>query len=103
MEDHHIWHPNIALHFASTLTADSKSKGEAMDLSVEVRAWGRVEVDANTLAQHGMTVWYGDAGWNHYATYITLHPEEAKIEQQVDAALRIVTPNVINHKGSFRR
>jgi hypothetical protein len=102
-EDHHIWHPNIALHFASTLTPNPKSQGEVMDLSVEVRAWGRVEVNPSDLAEQGMVISYSDAGWNRHATFITLQPEEEKIEQQVGTALRIVIPNVINHKEAFRR
>lgn len=100
--DYHVWHPNVALHFATTITPKPRSRGEGTDLSVEVRAWGRVEVDANALAEQGMTLSYQDAGWNSYATFVTLHPKDDRLEQQVEAGLRLVTPNVIHHKEAFR-
>lgn len=99
--DYHVWHPNVALHFATVLTPRVGSAGDEIDLSVEMRAWGLVKVAKDSLTPQGITISFGDAGWGHRATFISIKPGE-HLEDQIETGLKLLTPNIIHHKKAFQ-
>ncbi len=102
--DYHVWHPHIGLHFATILTpAPSSHQGNKVDLSIQMRAWGTIDIDKNSLVAQGINVSFQDAGWNHHATFIYIKPDEHRLENQVEMGLRLLTPNIINHKEAYNK
>ena len=102
--DYHVWHSNISLHFAALLKP--AQKGTTIDqvrLGIEMRAWGRINIDERAPTPQGVRVSFGDAGWDHNATFVTIDPEVSRLGDQVDAGLRLLTPNIIHHKEAFRK
>lgn len=100
--DYHVWHPNVALHFATILTPRAGSLEGEFDLSVKMRAWGLVDVAEDSLISQGITISFGDAGWEHMATFISIKPDE-HLGDQIETGLRLLTPNIIHHKEAFHQ
>lgn len=103
--DYHISHPNVALHFATTLTPVwmpiEKRIGEDVKLKIEMSAWGRVKAEKEALTPLGISASFADGGWDHYKTFLSITPDADRVEEQAEAGLRILTPNIIHHKAKF--
>lgn len=95
------WHPNVGLQFATALTTEVGTTMDDVRLSVEMRAWGKVDFDKDALVRQGISAYVGDGGWDHIATSVTIGPGEARLEDQIETGLRILTPNIIHHKAAF--
>ena len=100
--DQHEWHPNISLHVSASITShDLEAKD--VELDIFMRAWGFVEGNADSLITKGITTSTQDGGWSHYSTNVMIEPDEKRIENQVEAGLRLLTPNIIHHKEVFNK
>ena len=101
--DYHVWHPNVGLHFATILTPEDRETINEVNLSIEMRVWGLMKIDHGSITPLGIRVYSEDGGWNKIATYLSIEPNESKLEEQVETGLRLLTPNIIHHKEAFRK
>lgn len=68
-----------------------------------MQAWGSIDVAKDSLTPQGITISFGDAGWDHRATFISIKPDQSHLEDQIDTGLRLLTPNIVHHKETFQK